>query len=188
MPTNVAGVHSECLANNETGFRATSGAEFDVFCGINFIGLDFYLSYPSDFYSCINSCADWNTNSTNAETCVGVSWNGGVYGPEGQAGGSQCFFKFSMPGIGIQDPVPDSARLKQVLNSTVPMFLNSADILGAERINHNHIFRSHLEFEFYSHIDHYECRTKVGAFECSHWRNCRWCYWWHGFLRHCDPH
>jgi hypothetical protein len=112
-------VHSECLASNNTGYFATTGVEFDVFCGVNFIGLDFYLSFQSDFYSCINSCADWNTNTTNSEACVGVSYNGGVYGPQGQAGGSQCFFKFSMPGLGIQDPVPDCARLKQRVNSTV---------------------------------------------------------------------
>ena len=82
-----------------------------------------------------------------------------------------------MPSIGIQDPVPDSAPVKQVLNSTVD-FLNSADILGTERVSHSHILRSHHDFEFYS-LDHYECRGQVGAFECSHRPDCRGSCWWH---------
>jgi hypothetical protein len=73
--------------------------------------------------------------------------------------GELCFFGLPMPGVGIQDPVPDSVWLKQGLVLTD--FLNPVDLLGVERINMNsHIFRMYHESDF-SHINHDEsCQNR----------------------------
>ena len=83
-------------------------------------GNDLRITYTSDFISCINACAAWNAKSTAVDfgECVGVSWVYGNYGPDGTAGGSECFFKWRMKGNGVQTSTADSARL-QVQSPTV---------------------------------------------------------------------
>jgi hypothetical protein len=67
----------------------------------------------------VNGCAEWSVNNTVA--CVGVSWGMGTYGPEGIAGGSQCFFKWTMQGSGAYSDITDGAQLL-VTVSTVTTF------------------------------------------------------------------
>jgi hypothetical protein len=74
-----------------------------------------YLNHTLDFQGCMNGCAMWNTNST--VPCVGVSYIGGIFGPKGDAGGSQCFYKWRMIGLGSGDVLSDSARLQVSFNS-----------------------------------------------------------------------
>ena len=61
----------------------------------------------------MNGCVTWNTNAT--APCVGVSYLGGIYGPSGQAGGSQCFYKWRMLGSASGDILSESAQLQVVV-------------------------------------------------------------------------
>jgi len=69
-----------------------------------------YLNFTSDFFSCMDACVNWNANAT--EVCVGVAYSTQNYGPRGTAGGTQCWYKWTMPD-GEQAPFVglDNARL-----------------------------------------------------------------------------
>lgn len=69
-----------------------------MFCNWNWGDNNLYLTFTLDFLSCMDGCAQWNTNNT--ETCVGVIWVSGDYGPDGLSGGCQCYYKWDMIGAG----------------------------------------------------------------------------------------
>jgi hypothetical protein len=54
---------------------------------------DLHFSLASDFVSCINGCAEWNTNSSLPQ-CIGISFALGIYGPAGQGKGSWCMYRW----------------------------------------------------------------------------------------------
>jgi hypothetical protein len=101
---------AECISSSGGSYQSTTGAKFDMICGVNFNFNDIFLNYTLDYRSCIDGCAVWNTNST--EVCVGIGYAPGNYGPSGVQGGSQCFYKWQMPGLGTYTPGIDSARLQ----------------------------------------------------------------------------
>jgi hypothetical protein len=90
-----------------------------------------HLNFTIDFLSCINGCAEWNTNSEY--TCFGVVWESGNYGPKGVEGGCQCFYMWGIPVAGESDNVTFSAVLvqdaDQVAHSLSP--LTKANIAGS---------------------------------------------------------
>ena len=69
-----------------------------------------YLDHTVNFDACMNGCAEWNLN--NNVSCIGVSYIGGIFGPAGEAGGSQCFYKWRMLGPASLDVLSDSAQLR----------------------------------------------------------------------------
>ena len=85
---------TECASKNATGY-VIGADKFDLFCDINWAGYDMYLNFTRDFFSCMDGCVRWNENAT--EVCVGVAYSPQNYGPRGLAGGTQCFYKWTMP-------------------------------------------------------------------------------------------
>jgi hypothetical protein len=69
---------------------AVGNATFDILCDTSWSYDDLYLNYTVDFATCIIGCAMWNTQM--AGKCAGVSWQYGIYGPLGEAGGSICYY------------------------------------------------------------------------------------------------
>jgi hypothetical protein len=57
-------------------------------------------------------------NLNNTVYCVGITWLRGTFGPEGEAGGSQCYYKWEIQGLGSIDSGADSAQM-QVAGITV---------------------------------------------------------------------
>ena len=115
---------TECLENNGGTYKSTTGAVFDVFCYKGWGGNDIHLNFTTEYFSCINGCALWNTHSTNQ--CVGVTYGPGQYGPDGEGGGSQCYYKWVMPGSVGYSPAGDAARLKLEGYSPIPTVRNAS--------------------------------------------------------------
>jgi len=118
---------TECASQNATGY-VTTGGKFDLFCDTNWAGNDLYIDFVSDFDGCMDLCGQWNENV--ADTCVGVAFSTENYGPGGLAGGTQCWFKWSMPD-GQSAPFAglDNARLEvTATSSTVSDFLSPHNI------------------------------------------------------------
>jgi len=68
------------------------------------------LNFARDFFSCMDGCVKWNENAT--VLCVGVAYSSQNYGPRGLAGGTQCWYKWTMPdGQEAPDVGLDNARL-----------------------------------------------------------------------------
>lgn len=82
----------------------------------------------------MNGCATWNTNATML--CVGVSWLGGTFGPYGEAGGSQCYYKWEMWDPGSQSSGADSARLRDV-GPSVNLSVNLLSVLANQQDEYN---------------------------------------------------
>jgi hypothetical protein len=90
--TSVPPPSGQCV--NDTTYISTTGAAFELLCGIDWNNGDFFFGYFPDFLSCVNYCAQWNLNHTLQ--CVAVSFSERNYGPLGPAGGSQCALKFEL--------------------------------------------------------------------------------------------
>src|SRR5271154_2626268 len=76
---------TECTQNST---YTTSGSQFSISCDSQWAWWDaLYITFTPDFQSCMNACAVWNLQSQ--ETCTGVSWSDGSYGPSGALGGSE---------------------------------------------------------------------------------------------------
>jgi hypothetical protein len=110
QPTNVP-------CNNGSTFISTTGARFDLFCGVEWFVDTLFLNYTVDFDGCIDACAIWNLNMT--VFCVGVTWFQGTFGPGGEVSGSQCYYKWVMQNPGALDPSAISARLQTVGSAQV---------------------------------------------------------------------
>lgn len=111
QPTNM-----ECLEIQGTTYTSITGTKVDAICGTNWYGNDLHLTFTLDFLSCINGCAEWNSNNT--EKCIGVAWVSGNYGPDGLSGGCQCYYKWDMPGTGTSDSFISSAKLINVTQNS----------------------------------------------------------------------
>jgi hypothetical protein len=86
---------SECVPYNLTTYESTTGDQFYIFCdGVFQSSADLYFTIASDFYTCIDGCALWNKNAS--VPCVGVSFDLGVYGPEGEGKGSWCMYRWGV--------------------------------------------------------------------------------------------
>jgi len=91
---------------------ATGGYTFDIICDTSYYWTEIlFISYTVDFASCMNACVQWNI--VNPEKCVSMTWRYSFYGPDGVAGGSECWFYWSatswVPVVG-----QDSAKLQMV--------------------------------------------------------------------------
>jgi hypothetical protein len=113
QPTNVP-------CNNGSTVLSTTGSKFDLACGVEWFEDTLFLNYTIDLESCVNACSVWNMNST--VFCVGVTWYQGTFGPGGERGGSQCYYKWVMQNPGVLEPGAISARLQDV-GTTVNPFL-----------------------------------------------------------------
>jgi hypothetical protein len=111
-----------CTQLNATTFQ-TDGSTFDILCDKYWGHSDwFYVLYTPDFPTCIKSCVLHNTQ--NPEKCIGVLWSYGTYGPNGAAGGSECYYFWEMEGPGRSLAGYDAAHLRTdtLIPPTVPTF------------------------------------------------------------------
>src|SRR5271170_1604048 len=109
---------SECTQNSK---YTISGSVFSITCDFQWAWWDaLYITFTPDFQSCMNACIDWNSHSQ--DTCAGVSWSDGTYGPSGVSGGSECTFYWatttSFPTNGT-----DSGQLQTLSTPTVSHIL-----------------------------------------------------------------
>ena len=106
---------SECTQNST---YTTSGSQFSISCDSGWAWWDtLYLTFAPDFQSCMNACAVWNLQSQ--DTCIGVSWSDGSYGPNGVLGGSVCTFYWATTTV-FQSNGTDSGQLQSISRPTVP--------------------------------------------------------------------
>lgn len=92
---------------------SSGGIVFDIQCNMYWpYAADIYTTFTVDFSTCIAQCVKWNT--AQSDKCVGVTWAVGLYGPNGAAGGSQCFLLWQLG-----------------LNSIAPAGFDSATIQGS---------------------------------------------------------
>lgn len=104
-----------CL--NDSKYESFTGIKFEFNCNTDWPGAlspnDLFLNYTHDFISCVNSCAIWNQNPilVKGGRCLGIAWADGNFGPLGEAGGSQCYLKWTLQGPGKYSTYIHSARL-----------------------------------------------------------------------------
>jgi hypothetical protein len=86
---------TECALIQQNGYVSANGARYTVFCSYDPRGYDLYVTYTSDFISCINGCSQWNIDNPGL-LCMGAVWDSAAYGPDGR----QCFYKWNLTGTG----------------------------------------------------------------------------------------
>jgi hypothetical protein len=64
-------------------------------CNTDFNFHDISLTYAKDIYECADRCAVWSSDGSKIP-CIGATLDYGFYGPNGIAGGSQCWLKYNM--------------------------------------------------------------------------------------------
>ena len=101
---------TDTQCQNGSTYSSPIGRKFSLVCGVNWWPDSLFLNYTTDFDTCLNGCAEWNMNNT--ESCVGVSFIEGIFGPRGEAGGSQCFYKWRILWSGSLDTLSDSAQVQ----------------------------------------------------------------------------
>jgi len=84
---------TECISGNGTIYQTATGAEFEIYCGINWAFGDLYISYTPDFMTCVENCAKWNEN-TNNTVCLGIAYAPQNYGPDESQ--FECYFKWEL--------------------------------------------------------------------------------------------
>jgi hypothetical protein len=120
----IAIVHGQCT--NGSTIRATDGAEYLSYCGLNFPGNDLsHLSNVTNMTDCINLCEAWN--QTNGSVgCTGVSLTSGS--DDGFLVG--CWLKYSMGPVGVVENdegyvVDSEVRIRSNATSSVSAVLAS---------------------------------------------------------------
>ena len=109
-----------CQEINATVYE-TDGFTFDLLCDTRWPSSDFlYLMYTIDFALCMQSCITLNSNKNGTNTCLGILWASGVYGPLGAKGGSECWFYWTMvTGENYTSEGLDSAIIQGEIGPTV---------------------------------------------------------------------
>ena len=112
---------SECTQNST---YTISASVFSISCDSEWAWWDaLYITFTRDFQSCMTACVDWNSHSQ--DTCRGVSWTDGTYGPSGVSEGSECVFYWATT-TSFQTNGTDSAQLQTLSTATVPPSLKAS--------------------------------------------------------------
>jgi hypothetical protein len=77
-----------------------------------------YLAFTTDFFGCINACAEWNLNQSTP--CVGVSYSAGNYSPLGPMGGAQCVLMWTAQGPAHSAGTYDALLMMPSANVSAP--------------------------------------------------------------------